>query len=1171
MDRSLSQSSLTRRIHHLDKDSSPSTLPFMVIQDHRAMMRNNPQASSRSIISNMSNSTRSSNGSSTESPIQNYRTASLSTAASYKSNNSSSSSNNNKNKSSFYSQQGGTNVKQKFKQFTKSPRREFWGYDQSKRHLVPIFFQTNRVDSNKSKDSNTSMAGYSTRFQMYNSDFDDAIVNAHVRRILKFMFSTLAVVFQETKIHKDGISYCRLPSIPSGAALMLWTELIGGLHIHPLTTDAGVGTHDHESRSVSSNDSISSTQPSPIQWLHGHSCDPSLSKDTLEAFVDFVNSGANPLRKSDEPSKGFWKKNIILRQPKSERNLSFRFRQIHSKDPFLTFVRDILVQLGFLVLAGRITDDEIYDKKDIAEDMNLELCDVNMNDESQKGETSKKSRTGSLKSDRSELQDSTVDFSGWDQRRQRIQQESQTQYFQIYNDLQFQYGVYLSGLSPEEGGFSTSTPTSLSQQDNNLESVATRERETMLRWNREMANACARQMAKFGILDMRNVPIQSDSWLSFPSVSPFDDATTYAIQMYPSHLLRAGRVVEAARVLMNPKVYMARIVAMDPHEATRYHTQNLEDMTKRSQLALKGNTDVGGDGNSIDSKDIQASTVKTMMKIIKERYPLMDDECDLDDPKIKGEKEDGEIGRSLHMIASFLGNMSQGKLALEIYSLSVTYKVAALGADHASVGKTWRHIGHQHMHHYEYDDAVRAYSESIRIERLQHKVEYRHVVLALNSMAMIYGMTRRPKKAVDCYGQSLDVQRAHFGEASLQVAESLNSMGIVYGMMRDYDNAIKCYKESLSIKVQKLGKDHEDVADVQFNLGLVHNKNGDHDVAINAYQEALRIRKAIHGEEHEDVAMVLHHIGVVLFEMEETQDAKRFYEECLRIRRRVLGDEHEDVARTLHNLGMVCHEAGENDRALDYLQDAVQVGRKKVGKQSDKVADSLHVMGLVSQKLAKFKEAISKYDSALKIRRAALGNDHLDVANTLHNMGDVYYMMGDLDQAMDAYEDAYEIRIRKFGDKHLEVASTRNNMGVVFMKKGDYDAAMECFASALIVREALLGPDHEKCSDTLHNMGLVHKSLKQHVEAIQRYEQALRVRRIQLGDNDMKVADTLYNMAIVYANTSQYAKALDHYKEALRTYRETGMSDDHPSVVNTLQWIKWGQKKVQKANSSSRK
>ena len=138
-------------------------------------------------------------------------------------------------------------------------------------------------------------------------------------------------------------------------------------------------------------------------------------------------------------------------------------------------------------------------------------------------------------------------------------------------------------------------------------------------------------------------------------------------------------------------------------------------------------------------------------------------------------------------------------------------------------------------------------------------------------------------------------------------------------------------------------------------------------------------------------------------------------------------------------------------------------------------------------------------------------------------------------------------------------------MGVVHMKKGEHREAMDCFDAALTIRVSKLGRDNEKCSDTLHNMGLVHKNLKEYKEAISRYEQALRIRQMQLGENDMKVADTLYNMAIVFANTGQYAKALEKYKDALRTYRETGMTDDHPSVVNTLQWIRWAQKKLSKS------
>jgi hypothetical protein len=185
---------------------------------------------------------------------------------------------------------------------------------------------------------------------------------------------------------------------------------------------------------------------------------------------------------------------------------------------------------------------------------------------------------------------------------------------------------------------------------------------------------------------------------------------------------------------------------MDPFEAVNRHRANLEEMTQRSILAAEGRVDLGGDGNSIEPKDITLAAVNVMIKTLKERYPILGGGDNPNGQTVKGEKEAGEIGRALHLIAAFLGERDHTKLSMEIYDLCLNYKIAALGQDHASVGRTWRHMGHQYMNQYNYDDAVGAYSESVRIERLQDNVEYKHVILALNSMAMIYGMTARPKK-----------------------------------------------------------------------------------------------------------------------------------------------------------------------------------------------------------------------------------------------------------------------------------------------------------------------------------------------------------------------------------------------------------------------------------------
>jgi hypothetical protein len=453
-----------------------------------------------------------------------------------------------------------------------------------------------------------------------------------------------------------------------------------------------------------------------------------------------------------EKPKGFWNRKLNNNKKHEEKvdvELGDYKLRRRSKDPFLQFIRDALVETGFLELAGRQVDDDEEDDHD---------DDDNNHDESHDDEHSDMDITDDdaaedaidedQESYESNLQGSTLDLAGWGNRKHRHRRESRTQYFQIYKDMQFQYGIYLSGLTVNEGG--CAVPLSVDAHDTTTSGTdGLRERDTMRRWNDIMANACFKQLTEFCIIDTRaaaDTTNRNNSWMTSCNSCPFDDATKYAIQMYPSHLMRAGRVVEAARVLMNPKFFTSRLVSFQPFEAVSLHRQNMEEMDKRCSLAQKGHFDVGGDGNSMKPKEITLSAVKMIIKTIKEKFPIIGDNGTVHGPKVKGEKEQGEIGRSLHMIAVLLGDQGENKLSMETYELCLKYKVAALGPDHSSVGRTWRHMGHQHMNQYDYDDAIRAYSESIRIERLQDEVEYKHVILALNSMAMIYGMTRRPKK-----------------------------------------------------------------------------------------------------------------------------------------------------------------------------------------------------------------------------------------------------------------------------------------------------------------------------------------------------------------------------------------------------------------------------------------
>jgi hypothetical protein len=585
-------------------------------------------------------------------------------------------------------------------------------------------------------------------YHLFSADLKEMIASEAVQRVVKLMFSSMAVVFQDTQLiaipanshHASPFIYTRIPSIPASAARMLWNELMGGISVDI----------NSQGRWILHLNSDKSANATP---------DPCLSQVILDSFVAYVNSGKDPIQQKQK-ERGFWGKirnksnqnqNKKNDDQQDDQHDKASERRRNGKDPFLYFIRDALTETGFLELAGRRVDD---DEQDEVSEEDTEEDEPNTEDEPQDEQTYDDDELHAS----ADLQDSTVDFSGWDQRKKKIRAQPRTQYFQIYKDMQFQYGVYLSSIPLAEGGFAVLN--SVNPDDaSDTGSVAAREQDTMKRWNDAMSNACWTQLVQAKVIEIQRgaKKTENEGWTLSRKINPFDDAVSYAIQMYPAHLMRCGRVVEAARMLMLPKFFLARVSSVDPFEAANRHRANLEEMTQRSLLAAEGRVDLGGDGNSIEPKDITLAAVNVMIKTLKERYPILGGADSPNGQTVKGEKEAGEVGRALHLIAGFLGEKDNAKLSMEIYDLCLKYKIAALGEDHPSVGRTWRHMGHQFMNQYSYDDAVGAYSESVRIERLQDTIEYKHVILALNSMAMIYGMTGRPKK-VSCNNKRQTIQ-----------------------------------------------------------------------------------------------------------------------------------------------------------------------------------------------------------------------------------------------------------------------------------------------------------------------------------------------------------------------------------------------------------------------------
>jgi tetratricopeptide (TPR) repeat protein len=177
----------------------------------------------------------------------------------------------------------------------------------------------------------------------------------------------------------------------------------------------------------------------------------------------------------------------------------------------------------------------------------------------------------------------------------------------------------------------------------------------------------------------------------------------------------------------------------------------------------------------------------------------------------------------------------------------------------------------------QYDRAIRAYRESIRI-----RPEYAD---AWYSLSNAYFNLKQHAQGMHAYQEALRIQP--------ESAEAWRNLGAAYSGLKQPDQGVHAYREPARIQLES--------ADAWYNLGNAYYDLQQYDQAVQAYRESLRIRP--------ENANAWYNLGVTYDELKQRDEAIRAYQEALRIQ--------PQYAMAWYDLGRIYYFQGEREKVRE--------------------------------------------------------------------------------------------------------------------------------------------------------------------------------------------------------------------------------------------------------------
>jgi len=371
-------------------------------------------------------------------------------------------------------------------------------------------------------------------------------------------------------------------------------------------------------------------------------------------------------------------------------------------------------------------------------------------------------------------------------------------------------------------------------------------------------------------------------------------------------------------------------------------------------------------------------------------------------------------------------------------------RLGLLGPDHADLAGDWLALANVRRMNQEYDTAVEAAREALRILSLRQSGPQPDQLDAMETLARCL-VGARAFAAADSVLDDFDRLAPSLPEAA---RTRLGGVAIIRAeIISDTTENQAAVDSVLTAAVEHIRTHDPQSPDLPLalnDLAVNRTQMGELDEARVIYEEALAAHGAIFGEDHPEYAAALENLGGVAYRQGHHDEALEILNRVRDIRERNLGPGHIDVVRTMANMGAVATISEQYDKALAIYEEATPRIVALNGEDHPETATILRNRAMALRGLQRYAEADAVFQRVIGIHGRMRGPEHGQVGRTRYQLGRSLMMQQRWVEAEAQMKRAFAIMQRDHGDEHSWTTRVARTQVEIYQALGRSDDADRC-------------------------------------------------------------------------------------------------------------------------------